>query len=140
MEPLGIIVFAVVITTSFSQVLISSVQKLTQGKSELIDLSPIALALLAANIIIKAVLWIWCSTIKGSSSVQALAQDHENDVVFNIASSIFPVIGKVFCCLYDAMTDSIELIRNSFLFYSCVGKNTLARSRWRNCVIIIYHI
>lgn len=97
MEPLGIIVFAVVITTSFSQVLISSVQKLTQGKSEVIDLSPIALALLAANIIIKAVLWIWCSTIKGSSSVQALAQDHENDVVFNIASSIFPVIGKVFC-------------------------------------------
>ncbi|CAO0790054.1 unnamed protein product [Mucor circinelloides] len=94
MEPLGIIVFAVVITTSFSQVLISSIERLTENSptSEPIDLSPIALALLVANIAIKGILWLWCLTIKGSSSVQALAQDHENDVVFNIASTIFPVI------------------------------------------------
>jgi hypothetical protein len=84
----------VVITTSFSQVLISSAKKLTEGEStEPIDLSPMALALLAANILIKGILWLWCATIKGSSSVQALAQDHGNDVVFNIASTIFPVIG-----------------------------------------------
>ncbi|OAD06060.1 hypothetical protein MUCCIDRAFT_119638, partial [Mucor lusitanicus CBS 277.49] len=94
MEPLGIIVFAVVITTSFSQVLISSIERLTESSptSEPIDLSPIAVALLLANIVIKGILWVWCLTIKGSSSVQALAQDHENDVVFNIASTIFPVI------------------------------------------------
>lgn len=95
MEPLGIIVFAVVITTSFSQVLVESVERLTNGDAaDPIDLSPIAIGLLVANIIIKGVLWLWCLTIKGSSSVQALAQDHENDVVFNIASTIFPVIGK----------------------------------------------
>jgi divalent metal cation (Fe/Co/Zn/Cd) transporter len=96
MEPLGIIVFAVVITTSFSQVLLSSIERLTEANSEteLVELSPMALALLAANIIIKGLLWLWCSTVKGSSSVQALAQDHENDVVFNIASTIFPVVGK----------------------------------------------
>ncbi|CEP14025.1 hypothetical protein [Parasitella parasitica] len=94
MEPLGIIVFAVVITTSFSQVLISSIERLTEdpSTSEPVDLSPIAVILLAANIIIKGILWLWCLTVKGSSSVQALAQDHENDVIFNIASTIFPVL------------------------------------------------
>ncbi|KAI9475814.1 MAG: hypothetical protein EXX96DRAFT_486259 [Benjaminiella poitrasii] len=94
MEPLGIIVFAVVITTSFSQVLISSIERLTEESESAttIDLSPMALALLGANIFIKGALWVWCMTIKGSSSVQALAQDHENDVVFNIASTIFPVL------------------------------------------------
>ncbi|KAI9360710.1 hypothetical protein BD770DRAFT_419147 [Pilaira anomala] len=93
MEPLGIIVFAAVITTSFSQVLISSVEQLTEEKRQVrhVDLSPLSLALLAANIIIKGILWIWCLTIKGSSSVKALAQDHENDVVFNIASTLFPL-------------------------------------------------
>ncbi|KAI9489396.1 cation efflux family-domain-containing protein [Zychaea mexicana] len=94
MEPLGIIVFAVVITTSFSQVLLTSVQRLTdpEKSAEPIDLSIIGIAVLVANIVIKGVLWLWCWSIKDSSSVQALAQDHENDVVFNIASTIFPVV------------------------------------------------
>ncbi|KAI8996988.1 cation efflux family-domain-containing protein [Pilobolus umbonatus] len=94
MEPLGIIVFAVVITTSFSEVLIQSVERLMKDPDEIeeIDLGPLSLSLLAANIIIKGALWVWCYSIKGSSSVQALAQDHENDVVFNIASTIFPVV------------------------------------------------
>ncbi|KAI8137321.1 cation efflux family-domain-containing protein [Fennellomyces sp. T-0311] len=94
MEPLGIIVFAVVITTSFSQVLLTSVERLTDPEkiSEPIDLSTTGIIVLLANIVIKGVLWLWCWTIKDSSSVQALAQDHENDVVFNIASTIFPVV------------------------------------------------
>ncbi|KAI8377802.1 cation efflux family-domain-containing protein [Radiomyces spectabilis] len=95
MEPLGIIVFAVIITTSFSQVLITSVERLTdpQRTGEELDLSPVALGILGANILIKALLWWWCATVRGSSSVEALAHDHENDVVFSIASTIFPVIG-----------------------------------------------
>ncbi|KAI7898252.1 cation efflux family-domain-containing protein [Cokeromyces recurvatus] len=95
MEPLGIIVFAVIITTSFSQVLISSIEKLTTGEEgEVIDLSAAAITILALNIIVKGILWIWCVSIKGSSSVEALAYDHENDVVFTIASTLFPLIGN----------------------------------------------
>jgi divalent metal cation (Fe/Co/Zn/Cd) transporter len=95
MEPLGIIVFAVVITTSFSQVLISSIEKLTSGAaSEEIDLSLTAVIILAVNVVIKAALWFWCAKIKGSSSVEALAYDHENDVVFTIASTLFPLAGN----------------------------------------------
>ncbi|KAI9323321.1 hypothetical protein BX666DRAFT_1885717 [Dichotomocladium elegans] len=93
MEPLGIIVFAVIITTSFSQVLLTSVQRLTDPERpiETIDLDPLSIGILVSNIIIKGLLWLWCRSIKGSSSVAALAQDHENDVVFNVASTLFPV-------------------------------------------------
>lgn len=95
MEPLGIIVFAVIITTSFSQVLITSIQKLTSGSGpEEIDLSVAALSILGVNVVIKGILWIWCASIKGSSSVEALAYDHENDVVFTVASTLFPVVGN----------------------------------------------
>ncbi|KAI8090071.1 cation efflux family-domain-containing protein [Gilbertella persicaria] len=95
MEPLGIIVFAVVITTSFSQVLISSIEKLTSGEAtEQIDLSMQALIILGVNVAVKAVLWVWCASVKGSSSVEALAYDHENDVVFTISSTLFPVVGN----------------------------------------------
>ncbi|KAI9269686.1 cation efflux family-domain-containing protein [Helicostylum pulchrum] len=126
MEPLGIIVFAAVITTSFSQVLISSVEQLAEEnrKVEHVDLSPLALGLLAANIIVKGVLWFWCLTVKGSSSVQALAQDHENDVVFNIASTIFPLfavwakipwldpVGAILLSLYIIYEWVIVLLEN----------------------------
>ncbi|KAG1122135.1 hypothetical protein G6F42_011766 [Rhizopus arrhizus] len=95
MEPLGIIVFAVVITTSFSQVLITSIEKLSTGTAaEQIDLSTSALIILGVNVVVKALLWFWCTTIKGSSSVEALAYDHENDVVFTIASTLFPLVGN----------------------------------------------
>jgi len=95
MEPLGIVIFAVITTTSFTQVLVASVQRLMdpENSAEVIDLSFTAMAVLLANIIIKAALWLWCRSVKGSSSVQALAQDHENDVVFNIAATICPLIG-----------------------------------------------
>jgi cation diffusion facilitator family transporter len=95
MEPLGIIVFAVVITTSFSQVLITSIEKLTSGTApEQIDLSILSLVILGVNVVVKAILWLWCASIKGSSSVEALAYDHENDVVFTIASTLFPLVGN----------------------------------------------
>lgn len=142
MEPLGIIVFAVIITTSFSQVLITSIQRLldpAQGVEEL-DLSPLGLGLLIANIVIKGILWIWCTTIKGSSSVQALAQDHENDVVFNVASTIFPVVGKH----HSGHTIMQRHSCRNHLFdtptYSCLGKMVLARSSRCYSPIHLYHL
>ncbi|SAM07059.1 hypothetical protein [Absidia glauca] len=76
-------------------ILMSSIKRLTdpENAGEELDLSTGALVLLGVNIIVKAVLWFWCATIKGSSSVDALAHDHENDVVFSIASTVFPVVG-----------------------------------------------
>ncbi|KAF9986504.1 hypothetical protein BGZ75_001765 [Mortierella antarctica] len=95
MEPLGIIVFAAVMVTSFMQVLVQAFERLVEGSAEPpVDLSLIILALLALNILIKTALWLWCRTMKDSSSVLALAQDHLNDVVFNVFSTLFPVAGQ----------------------------------------------
>ncbi|KAG0051857.1 hypothetical protein BGZ83_003258 [Gryganskiella cystojenkinii] len=95
MEPLGIIVFAAVMVTSFMQVMLQSFERLVEGSEEPpVDLGVIILSLLALNIAIKFALWLWCRTMKDSSSVLALAQDHLNDVVFNVFSTLFPVAGQ----------------------------------------------
>ncbi|KAG0088432.1 hypothetical protein BGZ93_001395 [Podila epicladia] len=95
MEPLGIIVFASVMVTSFMQVMLQAFERLLAGSEEPpVDLGIIILILLAANILIKTALWLWCRTMKDSSSVLALAQDHVNDVVFNVFSTLFPVAGQ----------------------------------------------
>ncbi|KAI7824776.1 cation efflux protein [Gamsiella multidivaricata] len=94
MEPLGIIVFASVMVTSFLQVMLQSFERLLAGADEPVDLGIIILSLLGLNIFIKFALWAWCRTMKDSSSVQALAQDHLNDVVFNVFSTLFPVAGQ----------------------------------------------
>ncbi|KAF9103338.1 hypothetical protein BGX29_003470 [Mortierella sp. GBA35] len=95
MEPLGIIVFAAVMVTSFMQVMLQAFERLVLGSDEPpVDLGLVILLLLALNIVIKFMLWLWCRTMKDSSSVLALAQDHLNDVVFNVFSTFFPVAGQ----------------------------------------------
>lgn len=92
LEPMGILVFSIIMVFSFLQVLQESVEKLIplKGKAEM--LPPIAIAALAATIGIKGLIWIGCAPIK-TNSVQALGQDCRTDVVFNSLSLLFPVIG-----------------------------------------------
>ncbi|KAF9116451.1 hypothetical protein BGX27_002483 [Mortierella sp. AM989] len=94
MEPLGIIVFASVMVTSFIQVMLQSIERLLEKSGEPVDLGFIILILLGLNILVKLALWAWCRTMKDSPSVLALAQDHLNDVVFNIFSIAFPIVGQ----------------------------------------------
>ncbi|TYJ53394.1 hypothetical protein B9479_005994 [Cryptococcus floricola] len=94
-EPLGVLIFSVAMIASFVQVFIESFQRATgPGEGEEIDLGPLGLGTMLATIGIKSILWVWCSKIP-SSGVQALAQDAENDVFFNIMSLAFPWIGSV---------------------------------------------
>ncbi|KAG0286011.1 hypothetical protein BGZ96_009842 [Linnemannia gamsii] len=95
MEPLGIIVFAAVMVTSFMQVMLQAFERLVEGSEEPpVNLGFVILLLLGLNIVIKFLLWLWCRTMKDSSSVLALAQDHLNDVIFNVFSTFFPVAGQ----------------------------------------------
>ncbi|GMK59694.1 hypothetical protein CspeluHIS016_0803000 [Cutaneotrichosporon spelunceum] len=94
-EPLGVLIFSVVMIVSFVQVFIESAQRLNRairGDESPVDLSPVGIGTMLATIVVKAVLWMWCSNIP-SSSVQALAQDAENDVWLNTISLSFPYIG-----------------------------------------------
>nr|ODN92490.1 hypothetical protein L203_00767 [Cryptococcus depauperatus CBS 7841] len=99
-EPLGVLIFSVAMIASFVQVFVESFQRaITPSQNKPVDLGPLGLGVMLATIGIKFVLrvaltkWLWCSQIP-SSGVQALAQDAENDVFFNIMSLAFPWIGS----------------------------------------------
>lgn len=95
LEPLGILIFSVIIIISFFQVGLESFKKLFLSKPEehiVVEIGFDAIAIMLATIFAKFACWAWCITSK-SSSVQALAQDAMTDVVFNTVSLIMPTIG-----------------------------------------------
>lgn len=92
LEPVGVLVFSVIMITAFIQVLWEAISALTNGNHEIVQLTIPAIVIMSATVVIKGACWFWCRMIK-NSSVQALAQDAATDVVFNTFSIIFPLIG-----------------------------------------------
>ncbi|GKZ31660.1 hypothetical protein AbraIFM66950_000349 [Aspergillus brasiliensis] len=90
LEPLSVLVFAVVMVTSFVQVALTSFTRLISSDRSVVDLSLPSIAVMASTVIVKLICWFWCRLIK-NSSVQALAQDAMTDVVFNLFSILFPL-------------------------------------------------
>jgi hypothetical protein len=74
LEPLGILVFSIIMIISFIQILQESVEKLmSKGPHKATQLPPVAIGALAATIGLKGIIWIGCIRIK-TTQVQALAQ------------------------------------------------------------------
>jgi hypothetical protein len=71
--------------------------------------------------------WVWCSRIP-SSGVQALAQDAENDVIFNMMSLAFPVCPT-------------SVIRAKLTRAVCriVVQVAAPRSDWGDGIVHLYH-
>jgi divalent metal cation (Fe/Co/Zn/Cd) transporter len=93
LEPIGILVFSIIMVISFMQILKESVEKLLpSGAHEVAELPPAAIAAMGATIVVKGIIWIGCSKIQ-TTQVQALAQDCKTDVYFNTLSLLFPLIG-----------------------------------------------
>ncbi|KAK0633347.1 hypothetical protein B0T14DRAFT_575325 [Immersiella caudata] len=92
LEPLGVLVFSVIMITSFVQVAIEAVGRLWGPNHEIIELGIPAIAIMLSTIIIKGMCWLWCRLVK-NSSVQALAADASTDVIFNAGSIAFPIVG-----------------------------------------------
>ena len=92
LEPLGILVFSIIMVISFLQILQESVEKIMplHGKAE--ALPPMAVGALLGTIIVKGIIGIGCYPIK-TTQVQALVQDCKTDVIFNTLSLLFPFIG-----------------------------------------------
>ncbi|MCJ1464697.1 hypothetical protein MMC07_003310 [Pseudocyphellaria aurata] len=92
LEPLGVLVFSVIMITSFFQVSLQCFERLTSTDHSIVHLGLPSILILASTVLVKFFCWLWCRLIK-NSSVQALAQDAMTDVVFNTFSIIFPLIG-----------------------------------------------
>jgi hypothetical protein len=71
--------------------------------------------------------WVWCSRIP-SSGVQALAQDAENDVIFNMMSLAFPVC--------PSSITSAKLTRAVRWILVQVAT---PRPDWRDGIVYLYH-
>jgi len=95
LEPIGVLVFSVIMITSFFQVFLQCVNRLSSGDHSIVQLGLPAIIIMASTVVIKFASWLWCRFIK-NSSVQALAQDAMTDVVFNIFSIIFPIGNRLF--------------------------------------------
>lgn len=92
LEPLGILVFSIIMVISFVQILQESVEKIMPLKGTATSLPPIAVGAMLATIIVKGIIGIGCIPIK-TTQVQALAQDCKTDVIFNTISLLFPFVG-----------------------------------------------
>jgi divalent metal cation (Fe/Co/Zn/Cd) transporter len=96
-------------------VFVESVERLLDPNLELAVITTQGLIVMLITIVVKGLAWLWCRNFK-SSSIQgwksasaprivissetdrnpaALAQDAENDAVFNIFSLIFPYGGSL---------------------------------------------
>ena len=93
LEPIGILVFSVIMVVSFLQILHESMVKLLPGGDRTVaELPPVAIGAMVANAVIKGIIGLACRSIK-TTQVQALVQDCKTDVYFNTASLLFPLIG-----------------------------------------------
>lgn len=92
LEPLGILVFSIIMVISFAQILQESVEKIIPLKGEAEELPLTAIGALLGTVIVKGIIWFGCIPIK-TTQVQALAQDCKTDVIFNTLSLLFPFIG-----------------------------------------------
>ncbi|KAL2072489.1 hypothetical protein VTL71DRAFT_11832 [Oculimacula yallundae] len=92
LEPIGVLVFSVIMITSFFQVGLECVSRLRSMDHSIIELTLPAIVIMSSTVFIKGLCWFYCRLIN-NSSVQALAQDAMTDVVFNIFSIIFPLVG-----------------------------------------------
>ncbi|KAF2093807.1 hypothetical protein NA57DRAFT_47334 [Rhizodiscina lignyota] len=95
LEPLGILVFSIIMVISFIQVLQESFQKLLPaGDHSTTKLPNVAIFAMAATIGVKGLIGLGCLRIK-TTQVQALVQDCKTDVYFNTLSLLFPLIGSL---------------------------------------------
>jgi divalent metal cation (Fe/Co/Zn/Cd) transporter len=93
LEPIGILVFSIIMVISFLQILQESVKKLLpSGEHNVAELPPAAIFAMVSTIVVKGTIWFGCARVK-TTQVQALAQDCKTDVYFNTLSLLFPLIG-----------------------------------------------
>jgi divalent metal cation (Fe/Co/Zn/Cd) transporter len=74
LEPIGILVFSIIMVIAFMQVLKESVERLLPGgERKAAELPLIAVGAMLATVIVKGIIWFGCIRVK-TTQVQALAQ------------------------------------------------------------------
>lgn len=91
LEPISIVVLAVIMAVASVQMIITSVTKIIEQSAEP-DISIPTIAIIGATILIKIILFLYCRQVK-TPSTDVLAQDHRNDVLSNFFALGFGYVG-----------------------------------------------
>ena len=81
---MGVVIFSVCMITSFVQVFIESFQRLISPELAVVEIPLQGILVMVLTIVIKGVVWVVYRSNR-STSVQALAQDAENDWYVTLA-------------------------------------------------------
>ena len=91
LEPVAIIITAAVMGTAALQIITASITDITNNSINP-NINEFSGSIIALTILLKGVLFLLCYRVD-SPSVKALATDHRNDFVSNIAALFFGVLG-----------------------------------------------
>ncbi|XP_060565759.1 uncharacterized protein LOC132724821 isoform X1 [Ruditapes philippinarum] len=98
LEPIAIVILSVIMSLASFQLIVESVQIIvgySSGKGNLPSVQLPVILIAVSTIVSKFILFMLCYCWgKHSSSVQALAQDHRNDVLSNIVAIVCGYLGS----------------------------------------------
>lgn len=96
LEPVAVIILSVVMALCSLQLIRESVEKiihLSSMSGSLPNVDYVTFAISGSTVVVKLILWLVCRRVN-SSIVQALAQDHRNDVLSNTVAIICGYLGS----------------------------------------------
>ena len=103
MEPVGVIVVSCVMCMVSLNVILESVKKFTADEKTPPEMEKVDIILMSSVVVVKAGLWLLCRSVKGSGGVEALAQDHRNDVLTNAFGMLFGWLGAKYAWWLDPL-------------------------------------
>jgi cation diffusion facilitator family transporter len=95
LESLGVIVFAVLMSTVAIQLIIEGIKGIVATGPEPKETDFLAVGFIVGAMVIKAILLVFCWTLREFLSARTLAQDHMNDLLIN-AFGLFSSLGAVY--------------------------------------------
>ena len=116
LEPVAIIITASVMGTAALQIVTSAINDLVSGSIDP-NINGFSGAIVAFTVVLKGILFLVCYRVK-NASVRALAVDHRNDVMSNIAALLFGLLGTYVLNILDpigAIVLAIYIIVNWIL-------------------------
>lgn len=97
LEPVAVIILSVVMAFTSLQLIREAIEKCIALSGGDVDLLPVVevatFVITGSTVVVKLALWLCCRKVR-SSAVQALAQDHRNDVLSNTAALICGYLGS----------------------------------------------
>lgn len=115
-EPLGVIIFATAMFVATFNLVVEAVQTMADGGNDDLDITIVTLGIIAATVAAKVILFVFCYSLRSlSTSCDALAVDHRNDVISNTFGLAFAVMGQQVYWMLDPLG---ALLIAAYLMYN----------------------